>query len=223
GTGKTFITSKVIDDIQAPLSKTPTQEGFAYFYCDRNEKDRQELMPILRNLLSTSERPLKIFISSRPASEIKRDFTFLPNIEIQATDNLGDIEKFVNNRLDKRRQGQPISPSLRREIIGVLLEKSQGMFQWAYLQVEQILKAPTETDIRTRLGKLPKGLEESYNEIYDQIAEHEHTKTLVDRAFMWRMVWKFSHLSVAEYLEKNHCSGEEAHCHIAKVCLKLLL
>lgn len=36
-------------------------------------------------------------------------------------------------------------------------------------------------------------------------------------------VWRFSHLSAREYFEENHCGLYEAHSHIAKVCLKILL
>ena len=37
-----------------------------------------------------------------------------------------------------------------------------------------------------------------------------------------RQVWRFSHLSVAEYFENHHWTLVEAHCHAAKVCLVLL-
>jgi len=48
GTGKTFLTSRVIDEIQAGLQSSPNQEGFAFFYCNRNETERQEPLSMLR-------------------------------------------------------------------------------------------------------------------------------------------------------------------------------
>jgi Cdc6-like AAA superfamily ATPase len=48
GTGKTFLTSSVIDEIQAGLRGSPNQEGFAFFYCNRNETERQEPLSMLR-------------------------------------------------------------------------------------------------------------------------------------------------------------------------------
>jgi len=36
-------------------------------------------------------------------------------------------------------------------------------------------------------------------------------------------VWRFSHLSVTEYFEKNHWDLRQSHCNAAKVCLKLLI
>lgn len=38
-----------------------------------------------------------------------------------------------------------------------------------------------------------------------------------------RRVWMFSHLSVQEYFEGSHFYLWQAHCNIAKVCLKLLI
>lgn len=47
GTGKTFLTLKVIDDIQATLEKQPNEEGFAFFYCNRNEAARRDPLSVL--------------------------------------------------------------------------------------------------------------------------------------------------------------------------------
>jgi hypothetical protein len=48
GTGKTFLTSKVIDEIQLALRRRPNQEGFAFFYCNRNDAERCEPLSVLR-------------------------------------------------------------------------------------------------------------------------------------------------------------------------------
>jgi hypothetical protein len=127
--------------------------------------------------------------------------------------------------------------------------------------------------IRDRLGKLPIGLQATYDEIYSKIAaRNEHEKVLADRAFKLvmcackplessellsaicldpeggithlseevdedllldlcnnllvldgqRNVWRFSHLSVTEYIEENHWDLRQAHCYAAKICLGLL-
>ncbi|KAK7419209.1 hypothetical protein QQZ08_010978 [Neonectria magnoliae] len=248
GAGKTFLTSRVIDHVQAQLESSPNEEGFAYFYCSRNEEERRSPLSVLRSyvrqlstsvrnpahmrkplrdfcsearlrgsdlgldttlildaldecdptsrwqlvemmqhLVSKSEQPRKIFISSRPDDDIKRYFTSRPNVEIKATDNQRDIETFVNEEIDKPRRWGPISAPLRRDIVNMLLERSQGMFQWAYLQIKQVLELPTEEDIRSKLGKLPTGLKNAYDGIYGNIAEHQHAKNLVDRACVWVM------------------------------------
>lgn len=200
GTGKTFLTSRVIGRIEVLAHD---QEGVAYFYCNRNEEERRTPLSILQSyvrqlaapqrrpgqmrtqlkklcletrrkgsdlgfslcqdellesingyskttfildaldecepesrwklvsamesLLSNSKNPLKIFIAGRPDAEIRGLCTSQPNIEIQATDNQGDIEKFVIEEINKGGRQRWISSQLRDKIVKVILERSNGM------------------------------------------------------------------------------------------------
>ena len=85
-----------------------------------------QLIDVIRDLGSKSDRPLKVFISSRPDEDIKTQFSG-KNIEIHAINNQDDIEKFVNAEIDKPRHWGPISQSLRSDIVRTLREGSQGM------------------------------------------------------------------------------------------------
>ena len=49
GAGKTFLTSKVIDHVQCKLQASPSHEGFAFFYCNRNEPERRQPLSVLRS------------------------------------------------------------------------------------------------------------------------------------------------------------------------------
>jgi Cdc6-like AAA superfamily ATPase len=51
GTGKTNLTSRVIDKIQDDLRRAPNHEGLAFFYCNRNEAERQEPLSVLRSFV----------------------------------------------------------------------------------------------------------------------------------------------------------------------------
>src|SRR4051812_45795097 len=51
GTGKTFLTSKVVDEIQLTLTSGVNQEAFAFFYCNRNEELRREPLSVLRGFI----------------------------------------------------------------------------------------------------------------------------------------------------------------------------
>ncbi|KAJ5535881.1 hypothetical protein N7513_009067 [Penicillium frequentans] len=348
GTGKTFLTSMVIDHAMDHLKRSKNHTGFAYFYCNRNEDSRRDPLCVLQSyvrqlstavgrsghmrrslqvasdearrqasqfgikdcesqllesvngysqtifvldaldecepdsryqlikaigdLVSKSDRLVKVFISSRPDIDIKNAFKYRSSIEILAMDNECDIEKFVNEEIEKPRQWGQISPQLQKDIVKAILDGSRGMFQWAYLQIKQVLDLPTEADIRSRLGKLPPGLKNAYDEIYGKVTISPHAKVLVDRACKWvisackplnsdellsaitidcendtsgfrketdesclqalcnnllvldseRRVWRVTHLSVVEYFENHHWSLRQAHCHAAKVCLRLL-
>jgi hypothetical protein len=51
GAGKTYLTSRVIDEIQDVLKSNPNHEGLAFFYCNRNETERQEPLSVLRSFV----------------------------------------------------------------------------------------------------------------------------------------------------------------------------
>lgn len=200
GTGKTFLTSRVVGRIEGLAHD---QEGFAYFYCSRNEEERRQplsifqsyvrqlsaprgrpghmrtrleklcletrqrgsvlnfslcedellesingyskttlildaldeceqesrwdLVSAMERLMLKAEKPLKIFIASRPDAETRDLCTSQPNIEIQARDNQADIEKFVIEKTNKGGRQRRISPRLREKIVNVILDSSHGM------------------------------------------------------------------------------------------------
>ena len=58
-------------------------------------------------------------------------------------------------------------------------------FQWAFLQIKQLLDLHRPGEILDRLGKLPEDLRQTYDEIYNGMKDHE--KEIADRAFQWVM------------------------------------
>jgi hypothetical protein len=93
--------------------------------CDKDQ--RGALIEVLDFLLDRAKRPVKIFISSRPDGDIKENFKTRVNIEIQATDNYGDISRFVQIEIAKHRRWQKMSTNLQAEIVQTLQNCSQGM------------------------------------------------------------------------------------------------
>lgn len=51
GTGKTYSTSRVIDWVEKGLETNTNDEGFAYFYCNKQDYDRSEPKAILRSII----------------------------------------------------------------------------------------------------------------------------------------------------------------------------
>jgi ankyrin repeat protein len=352
GTGKTFLTSAVVDRIQDKINENPKDEGFAFFYCDKNETRRSQPLSILQSIvrqLSTTakspeatqtklhelytkcrqegttfgletckeqirtsldiyeqtiividamdecdpdsrdelidalksfvsesnNRPVKIFISSRPDPDIGNLLENSPNIGINANDNKGDIQKYLSAEMDKVAKKAPFFGRLKSKIIDALLERCQGMFQWAALQTHQIQKCKTESSVWKRLESLPDGLQKAYDEAWSQVEElEEPDRMLTERAMLWVMaaelplstsqlicavrvntngeepaladeidesgllslcnnlltidselkVWRFSHLSVREYLESRmQWTLPLANFHAASACLTWLI
>lgn len=129
-----------------------------------------ELMTTLQTLMAQCSN-LKLFISSRPDRDIQRYFGSHPLIQIQATDNQNDIEKYVQHKISTDPRWEDVSLGLQEEIQRELLQRSNGMFQWAALQMSQLskLKIKTEESIRQRLRDLPDGLTATYDQIWEAI------------------------------------------------------
>jgi hypothetical protein len=204
GAGKTKLVSKVVDNLMHDSS----DQGFAYFYCDRNEESRRQPENVLRSFvrqlsirkeggiftiyeplvrlykekeargfasgylnideseklllelfqvhsritlvldaldecnktlrtqliwiferLIAASKNVKIFISSRRDEDIKLQLEKRANVGISATDNQGDIAKFVAEAIanDRPNRRIPLHDDLREAIMRVLLDKSGGM------------------------------------------------------------------------------------------------
>ncbi|ROT39647.1 hypothetical protein SODALDRAFT_309087 [Sodiomyces alkalinus F11] len=159
-----------------------------------NPEDRQELMDILSELLREAPNLLKIFVSSRENYDIALHFEGSPNIYIDAQDNRGDIESFIDDRLTaaKLLRGR-LPDTLRLKIADTLLEKAHGMFRWVDLQIQSLRPLKVAADIEARLGVLPATLEESYWDIYqDILSSGEHATDLAIFTFQWVMYAKGS-------------------------------
>ncbi|KAF2120405.1 hypothetical protein BDV96DRAFT_324449 [Lophiotrema nucula] len=135
---------------------------------------------------------LKILVSSRRNDDIERRLKTKLNLGVEASDNSQDIRLYVENKIesDKQRRKQfsmrPISDDLTADIVKILFEKSQGMFQWTSLHIDQLLSLEREKDIRARLNTLPKGLTRTYDEILTKIKAQEGSKPEIAlRTFHW--------------------------------------
>lgn len=96
--------------------------------CDANE--RGALIKILAELIQHAKNPVKLFISSRREQDIAKQLEISRIIEISARDNKEDIQKFVDERIEKTEEtGKWISipQDLKNKIKNTLCAKSDGM------------------------------------------------------------------------------------------------
>lgn len=152
-------------------------------------EDRAILLNFFNSLAECTRNPVKIFVSSRPEGDIRSRLNSLPNIELSALYNRVDIVKFISDCLDDSYPWSSVlaqRPELKRNVIIELEKKSEGMFQWVSLQINQLRRLDHEKDILERLAKLPGGLEKAYEEIYGRILDRPaHSRTQALRALEW--------------------------------------
>ncbi|KAI5839121.1 hypothetical protein DFP73DRAFT_599118 [Morchella snyderi] len=154
--------------------------------------DRWRLLESFENIIDSATSPVKIFVSSRDDTDIKRRLGKVPNHYIDAKDNTGDIERFVVREVtsaidQKRLLYGTISDSLREKIIHTVAERSNGMFQWADLQIKNLYRLKLPEEIEESLGKLPKTLEATYSQMWRDILGEttEAQRKITEKAFMW--------------------------------------
>ncbi|KAL6806209.1 hypothetical protein J3E68DRAFT_433930 [Trichoderma sp. SZMC 28012] len=154
--------------------------------CDA--ESRGKLITILANLAKDAQHPVKIFISSRREQDIVKQLPARSIIEIDANDNRDDIEKFIEKRMEEveeRGLWESIPKELKSEIKSTLCKGSDGMFRWAFLQMEQLSKCQQVKEIRARLGKIPMSLNASYHELFTGMSSY--SQETLRRAVMWVM------------------------------------
>jgi len=98
--------------------------------CDQAK--RLKLVEGLSRIIKDSHNPVKVFVSSRDDKDIFLRLKDLPNFYIKASDNAGDIYRYILTEVngaiaDKRLLHGNISPELTQKIIETLTTRAQGM------------------------------------------------------------------------------------------------
>ncbi|KAF8417649.1 ankyrin repeat-containing domain protein [Tirmania nivea] len=162
-----------------------------------SEDVRGELLRGLLSIIRKSKCPFKVFIASRHNLDIENNLHDLPHVCIEARDNAEDIENYVRQQLTLRIQNKRllqgnVPQELSKCIEDVILRGANGMFLWVDWQLRELCKLMRESDIRARLGRLPKGLTGVYNEIMNSVKfdQPDCNSDLALRALKWMLVSK---------------------------------
>lgn len=98
-----------------------------------NSHTRHNLFRALRTIIKTSTSLVKIFLSSRNDDDIELQFGGEPNISIDVTDSVADIELYVREEVErcikeKRLLRGKIDDTLKELVISTLISKAGGMY-----------------------------------------------------------------------------------------------
>ncbi|CAG8939028.1 unnamed protein product [Penicillium salamii] len=153
---------------------------------DECAEPRKELFDLIDSLVSQSDCLVRVFVSSRPEPEIEERFRDELTIKTEVPDVKDDIRSFINKKIGELRWNSNTAV-YREDVVDALVEKSDGMFLWASLHIDQLHNVQLGKAMLRRIKKMPQGLTRTYKEIYEQISADEVQKTVVDRAFIWVM------------------------------------
>ena len=80
-----------------------------------------------------------------------------------------DIEVFINHEIDK--SAILSLPEFRETTFETLKDKSDGMFLWVRLMVDELMRSLSKSDFEERLRALPRGLEEAYELVFLRLSQ----------------------------------------------------
>ncbi|RPA76764.1 ankyrin [Ascobolus immersus RN42] len=138
------------------------------------ESARSEFVTALRKLSSTSDNAF-LLVTSRPLADVDELFEEDLRLEIRASEK--DLRVFIESRLTNasRRLRLLINDNnaLRQQILGAIVESSDGMFLLAKLQMESLSNKYNIQDLKRALEGLPKKLYDSYDLTMERIMRQE--------------------------------------------------
>ncbi|SPO05438.1 uncharacterized protein DNG_08125 [Cephalotrichum gorgonifer] len=153
------------------------------------EGTRDGLIDVINDLVSEPKSLVRVFIASRNERDITGSFSAGRNHQISASDNQDDIVQFVQSKLRDTRNPwfkEKMPDDVRVRILQKFTQKSEGMFQWASLLIDGLLRLSRGKDIIEYLDTLPRGLENAYRQTYKEIQEREGSAPVIAyRTFQW--------------------------------------
>ncbi|KAJ5537709.1 ankyrin [Penicillium frequentans] len=182
-----------IETCKQQLPKSLDQYSRVTFVIDALDECKKEtiasLLDTIDSLLSYTGHPTRIFVSGRPDGDIKKRFNHAPTIKTDASDSgVGkDIETFINQEAPKFSFWDDFESEDQSKIKEALLNRSNGMFQWVFLQTSNLKTCQLVEDVLEGIKEMPQELPDAYEHIYRIISKRKSQKEIVDRAFMWIM------------------------------------
>ena len=131
------------DEIRSLFKDTIACTGHKYIILDALDEcvDREDFMAVIRELVHSQQKDLRIMITSRREKDIEEQLRSIANydINIQSAIVNEDIRIYVRNRLvtDSKLKKWPIN--VQENIAAVLTEKADGMYV-CYLKTSYLVR-----------------------------------------------------------------------------------
>ncbi|KAI4723935.1 hypothetical protein E4T49_08334 [Aureobasidium sp. EXF-10728] len=130
-------------------------------------KPRGELLTWLKKLVQSSHIACRLLVTARRAEDIQSAFESWTRAENMILIQSGDVNKDIGAYVkDNVRNGDDLKrwhsrPDLQEEIEVSLTTKVDGMFRWAFCQIQALKDCYTPQTLRNALENLPETLDET--------------------------------------------------------------
>ncbi|KAL9064639.1 MAG: hypothetical protein Q9157_007759 [Trypethelium eluteriae] len=154
----------------------------------RNETGRgdwEDMLHWLDDLSSLNMTHLHTLVTSRNEPEIQNLFlpegssVRWPSLTITKRSNSGDVQTYVTNQIEKDWKLKRLDSTIKEEIRRTLTNGAEGMFRWAFCQMEAIkrLRVFSPDSVQYALSTLPATLDETYNRILNGLESQREAFT----------------------------------------------
>ncbi|KAI9774337.1 MAG: hypothetical protein M1840_004231 [Geoglossum simile] len=146
--------------------------------CPESNDTRATFLAEIRKL----QPNIHLLVTSRHIPTIEREFGSAAHIEIRASDR--DIRRYLESRI---RGGSRLArnvegdPALQELIVNAITERADGM----QLHAESLAKKLNRRDVRTALTKLPRELNDTYDEAVRRIRSQDEEVRVANRVLYW--------------------------------------
>ncbi|THZ56907.1 ankyrin [Aureobasidium pullulans] len=154
----------------------------------------------------------KVVICGRDELDIKNRLPGSIRLEVLAARNQDDIAVYVKHHVEKRSiYDGPISNNSNTvtQIIETLINKANGMFLWARLQIDVLWDTcRTDAEIFVALKELPKDLDETYEKCLERLREKQEPYALRVLRYVYEAKNPLTVDALGEALATDPISGE---------------
>ena len=131
---------------------------------------RPDLINEIKEISNKCPRPVKILMSTRQIESIESSLSEYPVIDINQHRTSKDVRSFIDHEL-RQKDWNP-EEGTGKKIRDALVKRSQGMFQYASLQMNILFSSKDyvdEEDVLEELKSTPKDLLDLYDKIFSDI------------------------------------------------------
>ncbi|KAL5341396.1 NACHT and TPR domain protein [Aspergillus crustosus] len=128
------------------------------------DEERRDFLSLAKDLYEADDQThLQLAFIARPhiADQLVEGLEVeVPTIHVTTKKNSHDINSYINASIKKSAVLRRVSAKLRGEIVDKLSAGAEGMFLWANLMLQELVKKRSEGSMRKALEHPPKGLSE---------------------------------------------------------------
>ena len=184
-----------LDDLQKTLQRILDGFSSTFIILDALDEcaEREKLLNWIQTFILQKDLNLRVhlIVTSRPEQEIEEKFNFYYSLDLAKESENNDLKSYLDYHLQNDSNLQKWNSDTQKQIKLALMEQADGMyvyyqqlndrmvtkfnfrFRWVALQITELKKCRTKTDLKKQLADLPQGLDKTYDQILMRIEKKD--------------------------------------------------